>query len=86
MACAEQEGMEDVFKLATDFFAAVHVSHTAANKKTVTISSASFISRPHPDAKAWAKEQSQQIYPRASAPTAVIRTPDRNVHLTAEMI
>ena len=59
--CADQDGMKDVFLLAIEFFAAVHVSHTAANKGTVTIAGASFISRPHPDANIWAKERTQQI-------------------------
>ena len=34
----QDDGMEEVFKMATDFFADLHVSqHNASNKKTVVI-------------------------------------------------
>ena len=84
--CAEQEGMEAVFEMAKNFFAAVHVSHNASNKKTVAIPGYFFFKRPPPEAKQWAAEQAARIYTtvQAQKDTAqqLVTTPPRTTDLS----
>ena len=65
--CAEQEGMEAVFEMAQNFFAAVHVSHNASNKKTVAIPGYFFFKCQPLQTKEWAMAQAARIYTTVQA-------------------
>jgi|EP00979_Chaetoceros_neogracilis_P014133 hypothetical protein len=60
--------MEEMFKMATDFLTAVHVSHNGSNCKTVGIPGYFFFKRLHADStQQWATEQFLNLYPATQA-------------------